>query len=151
AEELAHMLSLKLGQRPVAYYHGGLDQLSRLKIQQQFLYDQLSVICATSAFGMGINKPNVRLIIHYHIPAQKEAFIQEIGRAGRDGKQSVSLLLYKPGDEFIPQQLIENELPNEAEVRRYFNYLYTLFEKKQSLPASHTELETVLNMNETKI
>jgi len=151
AEELAHMLSLKLGQRPVAYYHGGLDQLSRLKIQQQFLYDQLSVICATSAFGMGINKPNVRLIIHYHLPAQKEAFIQEIGRAGRDGKQSVSLLLYKPGDEFIPQQLIENELPNEAEVRRYFNYLYTLFEKKQSLPASHTELETVLNMNETKI
>src|SRR5699024_9088336 len=117
----------------------------------QFLYDQLSVICATSAFGMGINKPNVRLIIHYHLPAQKEAFIQEIGRAGRDGKQSVSLLLYKPGDEFIPQQLIENELPTELEVRRYFNYLYLLFQKKQSLPTSQTDLETVLNINETKI
>lgn len=151
AEELAHTLSVKLGKRRVAYYHGGLDQLSRLKIQQQFLYDQLSIICATSAFGMGINKPNVRLIIHYHLPAQKEAFIQEIGRAGRDGKQSVSLLLYKPGDEFIPQQLIENELPTELEVRRYFNYLYLLFQKKQSLPTSQTDLETVLNINETKI
>lgn len=151
AEEVAHMLTTKFGQRGIAYYHGGLDQSSRLKIQQQFLYDQLSIICATSAFGMGINKSNVRLIIHYHLPAQKEAFIQEIGRAGRDGEQSVSLLLYKPGDEFIPQQLIENELPTEVEVRRYFNYLYLLFERKQSLPSRLMNLETVLNMNETKI
>src|SRR5699024_11534963 len=78
-------------------------------------------------------------------------FKQESSQTRRYVNQSVNLLINKPGEEFIPKQLIENELPNEAEVRRYFNYLYTLFEKKQSLPASHTELETVLNMNETKI
>src|SRR5699024_1726615 len=91
AEEIAHFIATELPDKHVAYYHGGLDQESRLKIQQQFLYNQLQVICATSAFGMGINKSNVRMVVHYHLPSQKESFIQEIGRAGRDGEQSVSI------------------------------------------------------------
>ena len=55
-------------------------------IQQQFLHNQLDVICATSAFGMGINKDNIRFVIHFHMPQQMESYLQEIGRAGRDGE-----------------------------------------------------------------
>lgn len=151
AEEIAHLLTKKLGNRSVNYYHGGLDQASRLKIQQQFLFNQLEVICATSAFGMGINKPNVRLVVHYHLPLQKESFIQEIGRAGRDGKQSMSIVLYKQGDEYIPHQLINNELPTEKEIRCFFNYLYLLFQKNETLPHSTKELTNIVKVSDTKV
>ena len=67
-------------------YHGGMDQESRILIQQQFLHNQLDIICATSAFGMGINKENIRFVIHFHMPQNMESYLQEIGRAGRDGK-----------------------------------------------------------------
>src|SRR5699024_10174303 len=91
SEKIAH----RIANKRVAYYHGGLDTMDRLKIQQQLMNEQLDVICCTSAFGMGINKPDIRMIIHYHIPTQIESYIQEIGRAGRDGKESVSVLLYR--------------------------------------------------------
>lgn len=151
AEEVAKDLTAQLPSRKVAYYHGGLDQQDRLQIQQQFLYDQLQIICATSAFGMGINKSNVRLIIHYHLPAQKESFIQEIGRAGRDGKQSMSVLLYEPGDEYIPRHLIENELPTEREIRRFLNYLYVLYKRSETLPSSVDQILQTLDLTETKV
>ena len=66
-------------------------------IQQQFLYGQLDIICATSAFGMGINKDNIRFVIHYHMPQQMESYLQEIGRAGRDGKPSIAVMLIRRG------------------------------------------------------
>lgn len=151
AEEIAKLLGEKLPNRQVAYYHGGLDPESRLKIQQQFLYDQLQIVCATSAFGMGINKPNIRLVIHYHLPTQKESFIQEIGRAGRDGNNSVSVLLFEQGDELIPRQLVENELPSEKEIRQFLNYLYILHEKNESIPYDEQLLSEKLDINETKL
>src|SRR5690625_5385315 len=80
------MLAKELPNRRIAFYHGGMEQIDRISIQQQFMNDQLDVICCTSAFGMGINKPNIRLVIHYHFPSQIESFIQEVGRAGRDGR-----------------------------------------------------------------
>lgn len=151
AEEIAHFLSVHLTDRNVAYYHGDLDPESRLKIQQQFFYDQLQIVCATSAFGMGINKPNIRLVIHYHLPTQKESFIQEIGRAGRDGKESVSVLLFEPGDELIPLQLVENEVPSEKEIRHFLNYLYLLYEKNKPLPRDDFSLSEKLSLSETKL
>lgn len=95
----------------VMAYHGGMDQESRILIQQQFLHNQLDIICATSAFGMGINKENIRFVIHFHMPQQMESYLQEIGRAGRDGKQSMAVLLYSPGDEQLAFQLAESEIP----------------------------------------
>ena len=62
-----------------------MDQESRILIQQQFLLNQLDIICATSAFGMGVNKENIRFVIHFHMPQNVESYLQEIGRAGRDG------------------------------------------------------------------
>ena len=113
AEQTASTLSERIGSRKVAYYHGGMNNEDRLKIQQQFMNDQLTVICCTSAFGMGINKNNIRIVIHYHLPIQLESYIQEIGRAGRDGENSISILLYEDGDEQIPLHIIENELPTK--------------------------------------
>ncbi|MCG5102949.1 RecQ family ATP-dependent DNA helicase [Oceanobacillus alkalisoli] len=117
AENLAHILSEKLPELNVAFYHGGMEPIDRIQIQQQFMNNQIDVICCTSAFGMGINKHNIRLIIHYHLPSQMEAYIQEVGRAGRDGKPSICLLLYGRYDTAIPKSIIENELPESGEIR----------------------------------
>lgn len=85
----------------IAFYHGGLQSNERSLLQQQFLANQLDILCATNAFGMGIDKPDVRVVIHYDLPDSLENYLQEIGRAGRDGRPSLALLLYKNGDEFI--------------------------------------------------
>src|SRR5690606_29381939 len=78
AEETANEL-IREGIKGVAAYHGGMEQEQRILIQQQFLYGQLQIVCATSAFGMGINKNDIRFIIHYHLPGQIESYLQEIG------------------------------------------------------------------------
>src|SRR5699024_924381 len=84
-ERLAYLAEkIKFGR--IAFYHAGMQPEDRLKIQEQFIYDQLDIICCTSAFGMGIDKSNIRTVIHYHPPTQLESFLQEVGRAGRDGK-----------------------------------------------------------------
>jgi ATP-dependent DNA helicase RecQ len=111
------------GIRKVMAYHGGMDQEQRVLIQQQFIQGQLDIICATSAFGMGVNKDNIRFIIHYHMPMQIESYLQEIGRAGRDGKSSIAVLLNCPGDEQLPLQLIQRELPTKQQIDWLFNRL----------------------------
>ncbi|ALF11354.1 RecQ family ATP-dependent DNA helicase [Parageobacillus thermoglucosidasius] len=102
----------------VAYYHGGMDSEQRMLVQQQFLRGQLEIVCCTSAFGMGVNKENIRFVIHFHMPGQMEAYLQEIGRAGRDGNKSIAILLYTHGDEDMVQSLMETELPTDVQVKR---------------------------------
>lgn len=120
SEEMAILLR-KNGIANAAAYHGGMDQEQRILIQQQFLNNQLQVICATSAFGMGINKENIRFVIHFHMPYQIESYLQEIGRAGRDGNKSIAILLYTPGDEFIPLHMFEKELPSDNQIEKYYS------------------------------
>jgi ATP-dependent DNA helicase RecQ len=128
AEQMASLLAEKGISRAMAY-HGGLDQEQRILIQQQFIHGQLDVICATSAFGMGVNKENIRFVIHYHMPMQMESYLQEIGRAGRDGEESIAILLYSPGDEQLPVQLAESELPSEQQI----DWLFSYFPKEEKL------------------
>lgn len=150
AEQFATFIRKNLQNRAVAYYHGGMDTNDRLKIQQQFLNDQIDIICSTSAFGMGINKRNIRFVIHYHLPTQIESYIQEIGRAGRDGKESVSILLYKDGDEQLPYIIIENEVPNEEELSFVFKQLIRLYKEQKLLPVQKDEIEKYFQIEETK-
>ncbi|KRN29440.1 ATP-dependent DNA helicase, RecQ family protein [Lactobacillus selangorensis] len=119
SEEIAALLHDKLQLR-TAFYHGEVDTQDRFRIQQQFMQGQLDVICATNAFGMGINKANVRFVVHYHPPLSLEAYAQEIGRAGRDGRQSIALALYAPDDFYRQAGLLENGIPETSLIRAFY-------------------------------
>jgi ATP-dependent DNA helicase RecQ len=96
AERIADLVAAA-GPRAAAY-HAGLSRAEREAAQNAFMDDELDVIVATTAFGMGVDKPNVRFVLHHAIPESVDAFWQEVGRAGRDGEPSATLLLYRPED-----------------------------------------------------
>ena len=112
ADEVAAMIRSKTDFSAESY-HSSLEIEDKIKIQNQFIQDKIDIICATSAFGMGINKNNIRFVFHYHLPASPEAYLQEIGRAGRDGNPSIALLFYERGDHFIHQRFQDEALPSD--------------------------------------
>jgi len=112
AERLAeHLNEDGVRARP---YHAGLTASQRTEHQELFLRDEARVICATIAFGMGINKPNVRFVLHYDLPKNIEGYYQETGRAGRDGLPSDCVLLFSPGD-VVKQTVFIDEKPDPKE------------------------------------
>ena len=102
---------------PARAYHAGLDAEDRTRNQDAFLRDEVRIVCATIAFGMGINKPNVRFVVHYDLPKNVEGYYQETGRAGRDGLPADCLLLYSAGDAAKQRHFID-EITDEAEKAR---------------------------------
>ncbi|MGM9903034.1 hypothetical protein A5844_000371 [Enterococcus sp. 10A9_DIV0425] len=129
-KEVERLYQLFRPKYAVGYYHGGLDASQRRQLQQQFSQNQLQFLIATNAFGMGIDKADIRYVVHYDLPDSLENYMQEIGRAGRDQQNSSAILLYQKGDEQIhyffnqlakeQRQIFETYLKNEEVVDTSF-------------------------------
>lgn len=115
---------------PSARYHGKMKATERASTQRKFMKsDRRIVMVATSAFGMGIDKPDIRYIVHYQVPGSLEQYVQEAGRAGRDGKRSDCVLLFDPDDLRIQEHLQKQGRANAAQVRRVIEALLAWIEE----------------------
>ena len=145
----------------VAPYHAGIDNQTRKKNQDDFIYDRIQVIVATNAFGMGIDKSNVRFVIHYNMPQSMENYYQEAGRAGRDGENAQCILLFAVQDVMINKFLLQQKEPEDMDgkdmelIRQrdsyrlqimegycqttfcLRNYILTYFGEKKSIPCDN--------------
>jgi ATP-dependent DNA helicase RecQ len=124
-EEVAPFVEKEL-RRSVVIYHAGLDRDLRTRAQDRFMSGEVQTVVATNAFGMGVDKADIRSVIHYNMPGTLEAYYQEAGRAGRDGKPANCVLLYAASDRFLQEFFIENEYPPRDCIYRVYEFLRSL-------------------------
>lgn len=108
----------------VGKYTGSMDNAAREMGQNDFMDDTTRVVVATNAFGMGIDKKDIRFVIHYNLPGSVEGYYQEIGRAGRDGRMSIAVILASFSDTKIQEFFVENSNPDQEEIFELYDYLY---------------------------
>lgn len=149
AEELARIL--KREHIKATYYHAGMNSEERSRTQEEFMDDRWRVICATVAFGMGIDKPDVRFVIHNSPPSSLEDYYQEAGRAGRDGEMSRCVLLCTPSDKasitrWMRQEMMDSDLP-----RKCYKYLRELTPNQRFAAVSIDDFKRETEQDETRI
>jgi len=152
AEELASFIRTTC-QRTVVSYHGGMLAWERDQVQDEWMGNKASIVVATNAFGMGVDKPDVRFVIHYTMPGTLEGYYQEAGRAGRDSNNSHCMLLYDPSDIRLHEWFIENSAPSLEELRQLFVTTRRLARKPHNqLSTTSTRLAAQLNWrSDTKV
>lgn len=125
-EDLAALIQEKLGIESRAY-HAGVEPDMRKNIQEQWVAGDIPLVVATNAFGMGIDKADCRYVLHYQMPYSLEAYYQEAGRAGRDGKESYPILLYKPADAAVAEKRLKDSYPEKEQLQKVYNALCDTF------------------------
>jgi len=137
--------------RPTVVYHAGLSREERAEAQDRFMSGEVETVVATNAFGMGVDKSDIRSVVHFNLPGTLEAYYQEAGRAGRDGRNARCVLLYAPGDRFLQEMFIDNEYPPPDAVYHVYEFL-----RKQDadpIELTHAEIKDAarLDVNESAV
>jgi len=128
-------------------YHGGMDKYERTDAQNNWLANNPAIVVATNAFGMGIDKADVRFVIHFNLPGSMEAYYQEAGRAGRDGYISYCILLFSYQDRRIQEFLIENSFPDQQTIKEIYEFLFSL--DRSEILLTYKEIAAKTNVNRT--
>ena len=130
-------------------YHAGMNDGGRIFVQNAFQSERARVIVATNAFGMGIDKPNIRFVIHYNIPGSLEAYYQEAGRGGRDGMTSYCLLLFNPSDRYLREFFIEGNYPPKEVILEIYRLLHQ--QNRNPVLLTYKEIEWILSVKTSEM
>jgi ATP-dependent DNA helicase RecQ len=145
ARELCDFL-LKLGLR-ATHYHGKLPKTQRAEVQRAFMDGGADIVVATNAFGMGIDKANIRFVVHYDMPGTLEAYYQEVGRAGRDGRPARCLLFFRPEDRGIQAFFLGGSYPTQRRLEEVWDITRAVALRKQSPAITLRDLAAALSLD----
>ncbi|HTX57493.1 MAG TPA: helicase-related protein, partial [Candidatus Acidoferrales bacterium] len=147
-EEVQKYLQDELG-LPAAVYHSKLQKHDRTAVHELFMQEAIRAVVATNAFGLGIDKPNIRFVVHFDLPGSVEAYTQEAGRAGRDGDPSKCVLIYRMSDTRVQNYFLTGKYPDVEEVQKVFGTLEIFGSQEGGV--SLTDLRKITQLPLTKL